>query len=237
MKKHQLISILILAASLAACSPGEAPKGEGGSDTPGPIVIITPSNDNPFFKAEAEAADARARELGYETLLLSHDDDASKQDQLVDTAITRDAAAIILDNAGADASVAAVRKAEEAVREMGPFTIRIRGCGGFPNTKNPRVIWIGVEDQNGLLRELQARAERGLEELGFEREQRDYTPHLTVGRLRSGKGREGIAQALRDMGDSDLGTMEIGHITLFRSLLKPTGAEYTKLGTISLQTP
>ena len=130
-----------------------------------------------------------------------------------------------------------VRKAEEAVREMGPFTIRIRGCGGFPNTKNPRVIWIGVEDQNGLLRELQARAERELEALGFEREQRDYTPHLTVGRLRSGKRREGIAQALRDMGDSDLGTMEIGHITLFRSLLKPTGAEYTKLGTISLQTP
>jgi erythritol transport system substrate-binding protein len=78
------------------------------------IAIITPAHDNPFFKAEAEAADAAARALGYETLVLSHDDDASRQDQLVDSALAKGAAAIVLDNAGADASVAAVRKAKEA---------------------------------------------------------------------------------------------------------------------------
>jgi len=78
------------------------------------IAIITPSNDNPFFKAEAETAAARARELGYDVSMNSHDDDAHKQDQLVDVAIANKAAAIILDNAGADASVAAVRKAKEA---------------------------------------------------------------------------------------------------------------------------
>jgi erythritol transport system substrate-binding protein len=78
------------------------------------IAIITPSNDNPFFKAEAEMAAARARELGYDVSLNSHDDDAHKQDQLIDVAIANKAAAIILDNAGADASVAAVRKAKEA---------------------------------------------------------------------------------------------------------------------------
>jgi erythritol transport system substrate-binding protein len=93
-----------------ACTRAETPA------TPASrlIVIITPSHDNPFFKAEAEVADAKARALGYETLLLSHDDDASKQDQLVDTAIARRAAAIVLDNAGADASIASVRKAKEA---------------------------------------------------------------------------------------------------------------------------
>jgi len=78
------------------------------------IAIVTPAHDNPFFKAEAEAADAAARSLGYETLVLSHDDDASRQDQLVDSALAKGAAAIVLDNAGADASVAAVRKAKEA---------------------------------------------------------------------------------------------------------------------------
>ena len=57
---------------------------------------------------------ARARELGYEVSVNSHDDDAHKQDQLVDVAIANRAAAIILDNAGADASVAAVRKAKAA---------------------------------------------------------------------------------------------------------------------------
>ncbi|WP_321475815.1 D-ribose ABC transporter substrate-binding protein [uncultured Paludibaculum sp.] len=78
------------------------------------IAIITPSNDNPFFKVEAETAAARARELGYSTSVNSHDDDAHKQDQLIDVAIANGAAAIILDNAGADASVAAVRKAKAA---------------------------------------------------------------------------------------------------------------------------
>ena len=78
------------------------------------IVIITPSHDNPFFAAEANAAEARAQALGYETLVLVHDDDAALQDQHFDTAIARGAAAIILDNAGADASIAAVQKAKDA---------------------------------------------------------------------------------------------------------------------------
>jgi erythritol transport system substrate-binding protein len=78
------------------------------------IVIITPSLDNPFFGQEAVAAEQRAKQLGYQVLKYSHGDDAFKQSELVDTAIARNAAAIILDNAGADASVAAVKKARDA---------------------------------------------------------------------------------------------------------------------------
>lgn len=78
------------------------------------MVIITPSHDNPFFKTEAVAAETMAKQLGYETLSLVHNDDANKQNQLIDTAIARHAAAIILDNAGANASIAAVEKAKKA---------------------------------------------------------------------------------------------------------------------------
>ncbi|MDQ0625504.1 MULTISPECIES: D-ribose ABC transporter substrate-binding protein [Paraburkholderia] len=78
------------------------------------IAIITPSHDNPFFKAEADTANARAKALGYDTIVLVHDDDANKQSNLVDTAIARGAKAIILDNAGSEASIAAVRKAKAA---------------------------------------------------------------------------------------------------------------------------
>ncbi|MBK8986659.1 MAG: D-ribose ABC transporter substrate-binding protein [Chloroflexi bacterium] len=78
------------------------------------IVVITPSHDNPFFGAMADIAVATAEELGYNTLSLVHDDDANKQSELFDTAIAQGAAAIILDNAGADASVAAVQKAADA---------------------------------------------------------------------------------------------------------------------------
>ncbi len=80
----------------------------------GLIAILTPSHDNPFFKAEAVGAEARAIELGYETIVLVHDDDPNKQSELFDTAIARGALAIILDNAGADATVAAVQRAKDA---------------------------------------------------------------------------------------------------------------------------
>lgn len=78
------------------------------------IAIITPSPDNPFFKAEAEGAAAKAQELGYDTMILVHDDDANKQSELFDSAIAAGVKAIILDNAGADASVAAVQRAKDA---------------------------------------------------------------------------------------------------------------------------
>ena len=101
----------LLLSGFAAATILAAPLAASAADL---IAIITPSHDNPFFKAEADGADARAKELGYETLVLVHDDDANKQSQLFDTAIARGARAIILDNAGADASVAPVRRAKEA---------------------------------------------------------------------------------------------------------------------------
>ena len=100
-----------LLLSPACSSGGEGPREPAGAKR---IAVITPSHDNPFFKAEADAAAERARALGYEVLVNVHDDDASKQDQLIDVAIARGVAAIILDNAGADASVAAIRKAKAA---------------------------------------------------------------------------------------------------------------------------
>jgi erythritol transport system substrate-binding protein len=78
------------------------------------IVILVPSQDNPFFKAEAVAAAAQARTLGYRVRVDAHDDDAYRQDNLIDAAIASNASAIILDNAGADASIAAVRRATDA---------------------------------------------------------------------------------------------------------------------------
>jgi erythritol transport system substrate-binding protein len=110
---------LSVAGAWLACIlllPACTPRGGGteGADGPRRLAIITPSHDNPFFKAEAEAAAARARELGYEVLVSVHDDDANKQDQLIDVAIARRVSAIVLDNAGADASVAAIRKAKGA---------------------------------------------------------------------------------------------------------------------------
>jgi erythritol transport system substrate-binding protein len=99
-----------LAGCLLILGCGCGPRQPAGQT----IAIITPSHENPFFKTEADSAAEQARELGYAVLVYTHDDDAHKQDELFDSAIANRAAAIILDNAGADASVGAVRKAKAA---------------------------------------------------------------------------------------------------------------------------
>jgi erythritol transport system substrate-binding protein len=104
--------------ALAACSSGTASSSDsadsGGGKAGGLIAIITPAAENPFFKAEADAAKEEAESLGYKTSVASHDDDPNKQSELIDTAISQKAAAIILDNAGADASIGPIQKASDA---------------------------------------------------------------------------------------------------------------------------
>ena len=78
------------------------------------VAVIVPSQDNPYFKAEADAAAARASELGYRVRVDAHEDDAYRQDNLIDAAIASNAAVLILDNAGADASISAIRRAAKA---------------------------------------------------------------------------------------------------------------------------
>ncbi len=102
----------LLASALALCVLQGC--GRTHARKPPLFEIIVPSQDNPFFKAEADAAAARAQQLGYRTRIDSHEDDAYKQDNLIDVAIAGNAAVLLLDNAGADATVAAVRRAAKA---------------------------------------------------------------------------------------------------------------------------
>lgn len=104
--KRKILTTALLALSTTLSGVAVADNGL--------IAIITPSHDNPFFKSEAIGAKEKAEELGYSTLVASHDDDANKQDQLITTAIARKAKAIILDNAGSDVTIGAIEKAKKA---------------------------------------------------------------------------------------------------------------------------
>lgn len=112
MLKKVLLVLIALVLPFWGFAGGQQEKESAGKSNL--IVIITPSHGNPFFKAEAVAADEAAKALGYTTRVESHDDDANKQDSLFDIAISSGAAAIILDNAGADATIGAIKKAKEA---------------------------------------------------------------------------------------------------------------------------
>ncbi|WP_022928173.1 D-ribose ABC transporter substrate-binding protein [Patulibacter americanus] len=115
------VGLVLATAAVALTGCGSSDEGSSSEskttaakEAGGLIAVITPPVDNPFFKAEADAAVAKAKELGYETSAASHEDDPNKQSELIDAAISRKAKAIILDNAGADATIGPVRKAKEA---------------------------------------------------------------------------------------------------------------------------
>jgi RNA 2',3'-cyclic 3'-phosphodiesterase len=109
--------------------------------------------------------------------------------------------------------------------------IRFGGLGAFPNPKQPRVIWIGIQAPAGL-EALQHGIEAATATLGYPVEKRPFSPHLTIGRVKqnvSSTGMQKIRTALEETQVGSLGTMRVTAVHLFKSDLKPTGAVYTRL--------
>jgi erythritol transport system substrate-binding protein len=107
-------AIAALTVSTAAVTAAQSPAASGAVGAKGMICVIVPPVENPFFGAMQTIAADKAEELGYSTTRLVHDDDANKQLELFETCVAQGAKAIILDNAGADATVAAVQTAKDA---------------------------------------------------------------------------------------------------------------------------
>ncbi len=106
-----------------------------------------------------------------------------------------------------------------------PFPLRLEGTGAFPAERSPRVLWVGFAPAPELAA-LQNDLEEALGPEGFEREDRDFKPHLTLGRV---KGPERLSQAMSELAkhrDRSFGSMTVKKLTLFESLLRPEGAEY-----------
>lgn len=113
-----------------------------------------------------------------------------------------------------------------------PFSLMLEGVGAFPNLRRPRVIWVGLGGELEQLLELQQSAEREMEALGFARERRAFTPHLTLGRVRDGAPQ----QRLRALSGAVAGAsverdvhVPVRDLALMKSDLRPTGAVYTRL--------
>jgi 2'-5' RNA ligase len=118
------------------------------------------------------------------------------------------------------------------------FEMEFGGLGAFPNPKRPRVIWIGIQAPAGL-DALQHGIEAATATLGYPDEQRPFSPHLTIGRVKQNAGSAGIQQirtALDETKVGSLGTARVSAVHLFQSDLKPSGAVYTRLFSAPLKT-
>jgi 2'-5' RNA ligase len=117
-----------------------------------------------------------------------------------------------------------------AIAGWEPFEVRVQGMGCFPNPRNPRVVWLGMDRGKEVLASLQKAVEEKAAELSFPPENRPFSPHLTLGRVRSARGRGELAQAIEKYRGTEVGTFQVREVFLFRSELFPSGAVYTKLG-------
>ncbi len=113
------------------------------------------------------------------------------------------------------------------------FCIKIYGVGVFPNKRYPRVLWVGMEDLD-ILRKLQSDIDNAMTSLGYQREERDFHPHLTIGRVRSQTGMSRLIYELDTFQSKDFGSIEVCNVRLMQSELRPTGARYSCLQEIPL---
>jgi 2'-5' RNA ligase len=112
-----------------------------------------------------------------------------------------------------------------------PFEISIGRLGVFPNLQRPRVIWVGVEAP-GELTAIQSSIEHRMTRLGYLREERAFSPHLTLGRVSRNiipSELHSMSQIIQSTQVGFLGAAIIDQIHLFRSDLRPEGAVYTKI--------
>ncbi len=123
---------------------------------------------------------------------------------------------------------------EQAGKGVAPIDLKVGRLGVFPHLTHPRVVWIGVEPIDALMK-LQSKIQEDLEPLGFPKENRDFHPHLTLLRLKSRKNLRQLAQYIETEGpDLRAGLIQAEQIHLYQSILKPQGAEYLKLFTARL---
>ncbi len=117
----------------------------------------------------------------------------------------------------------------EAAAGVTPFGLTLRGLGAFPSAARPRVIWAGTADGAADLAALAGHVERALAALGFPAEERPFSAHVTLGRVRTPRRNPRLAQALAAAADVELVSVPVARVSLMRSELSPRGARYSEL--------
>ena len=121
----------------------------------------------------------------------------------------------------------------EAAHGYKPFTVEVSGVGTFPNERRPRVLWIGVKSGAEILSELASRVDGALSGMGFEREKRRYSAHLTLGRVRSPNRIQDVVNAMTVQG-FEAKPFDVTELDVMKSELLRTGAVYTAMERIKL---
>lgn len=122
---------------------------------------------------------------------------------------------------------------EKVCKQFESFEINISGLGTFPSRTYVRVIWLGVKEGYQNFLSLAQTIHNVIESLGFEKENR-FIPHLTLGRVKSGRNKNELLVTIRKLEDMEIGRMRLDKIKLFQSKLSPSGPIYEEVFTIEV---
>ena len=132
---------------------------------------------------------------------------------------------------------ALVSKIEEAMRAsvvgVTPFTVRLTGTGAFPNIRRMNVLWVGMVGGEPLV-EVARRLDAGVEPLGFPREKKSFSPHVTIGRVKGGGGLDPLRRVVTDHAEDAFGEAYVDRIRLKKSVLTPQGPAYSTVEEVLL---
>jgi 2'-5' RNA ligase len=113
------------------------------------------------------------------------------------------------------------------------ITLRFRGTGVFRNVHDPRVFWIGIDAGKDLYT-ARDKVEDALERIGFNREEKSFSPHLTLARIRHIRRKDLLKNLLEQYKDHDFQETQVKEVIYYESILKPEGPEYFVLAEIPL---
>jgi len=119
----------------------------------------------------------------------------------------------------------------EAMRQIKfqPFDLELEGLGCFPDYHRPNVVWVGMTRGEVELRSIFDQLEPKLRKLGFPPDRKGFSPHLTIARVRSGRNRQKLVEAVEALKDQSLGSITVRKVKLKKSVLTPKGPIYTTL--------
>jgi len=118
-------------------------------------------------------------------------------------------------------------KIESVVSNFDNFTVKIKGCGAFPNTKRIKVIWLGI-DEDEIVKKLHDELDKEFVKLGFDKDKK-FSSHLTIGRMRNAKGKDKVKSTIEEFSEVEIGEMTVDKIVLKKSTLTPHGPIYEDL--------
>lgn len=113
--------------------------------------------------------------------------------------------------------------------KFSPFNVSLKGIGVFPNISRINVIWIGLINGLEELVDIFNQLEQGFKRLGLRSDDRGFSPHITIARVKSGRNKDELSKIVSDAHDLEFGTMEVESVRLKKSVITPRGPIYSTI--------